>query len=483
MPAFIHNNQTKIVATLGPASSDLTTIERLIEVGVSVFRLNFSHGTQQEQAQRVDTIKQAAQKCQKSIAILADLQGPKIRIACFKQQQIFLEKGSQFIIDSNLAQNAGTEDKVGIDYPQLIDDCSVGNTLLLDDGMVSMKIVEKQAHQLICEVLDDGVLSDKKGINLLGGGLSAPALTEKDINDVKAIAQMDIDYVAVSFVRDAKDIEQARILLRQQGSQAHIVAKIERAEAIEDSSRLDSIIVASDCIMVARGDLGVEIGNAELVGIQKRLIHRSRELNKVVITATQMMESMISNPVPTRAEVMDVANAVLDGTDAVMLSAETAKGDYPIETVEAVSNIIQGAEKHANLVDQIAMSQVNRVDESIALATIFTANHMNRLKAIICMSSTGNTPLLMSRRYSRHPIYGFSVELKILRRMALYRNIQPLALKSVADNSQLEPFQIAIKLLEQNNVVEYGDKVLVTYGDIAGTVGGTNNMKIITITE
>ncbi len=471
-------NQTKIVATLGPASSDLKTIEQLIIEGASVFRLNFSHGSHAEQQQRAEIVRQAAENCNRQVAILADLQGPKIRIARFVDGFITLARGDSFTIDSSLDKNAGTQDSVGIDYPELIDDCKVGNILLLNDGLITIEVKAIEPNKLRCEVIDGGRLSNNKGINRQGGGFSAPALSDKDIADMEAIAGMDIDYVAVSFVREANDIIQTRKILAKHGCHAHIVAKIERAEAINDFEVLDSIINEADCIMVARGDLGVEVGNAELVGLQKHLIQRTRELNKTVITATQMMESMIDNPAPTRAEVMDVANAVLDGTDAVMLSAETAAGNYPVETVRAVTNILAGAEKHVNLLQRDLSQSADKIDASIANAAMFTANNMNQLSTIVSLSSTGNTPLLMSRHYCRRPIYAFSQEISTQRRMALYRNVHPLALEK--NNYQL-PFQIAINSLKSLQVVTTGDTLIITYGDITGAVGGTNNMKVITL--
>ncbi|TBW08637.1 pyruvate kinase, partial [Azotobacter chroococcum subsp. isscasi] len=338
--------RTKIVATLGPATETPEVLESLIKAGVDVVRLNFSHGKAEEHMARAALVREMAAKHGRFVAILADLQGPKIRISRFAEGKVMLQKGQQFILDAALDKNAGDANRVGIDYEALITDSKPGDILLLDDGRVVLKTLKVEATQLVCEVLVAGPLSNNKGINRQGGGLSASALTEKDCEDIKTAASMQVDYLAVSFPRDAADMQHARRLMQEAGGNAGLVAKIERAEAVADAQVLDGIILASEAVMVARGDLGVEIGDAELVGVQKRIIERARVLNRAVITATQMMETMITQSLPTRAEVFDVANAVLDGTDAVMLSAETAAGSYPVETVEAMSRVILGAEKH-----------------------------------------------------------------------------------------------------------------------------------------
>ena len=473
-------NRTKIVATMGPATESAKMIEKMLRAGVNVFRLNFSHASETH-IERAKKIRTVADKLGFNVAILADLQGPKIRIAKFTEGAVTLENGSTFILDMLYDRNAGTSERVGIDYPDLVKDCKVGDLLLLDDGLIKVKVIDSDDSTLTCSVINGGVLKNNKGINLQGGGLSAPALTDKDKADIKIVSEIQADFVAVSFVREANDIVLTRQLLKAAGCTAHIVAKIERTEAINDADNLDAIIRASDVLMVARGDLGVEVGDAELVGIQKMLIRRSRELNKVVITATQMMESMISNPIPTRAEVMDVANAVLDGTDAVMLSAETAVGKYPVETVEAMGRIIAGAEKHPNTrqIKERLEIHVDKVDESIALSAMFTANRLHNVRAIICLTSSGNTPLLMSRINSQHTIFAFSSSLPAQRRMALYRNVQSLQLAANSDN-QLR-YQQAVVELKKRQLVNTNDYVIVTYGDISGTVGGSNNMKILKV--
>ena len=340
--------RTKIVATIGPATDTYARLEKLLLAGVNVVRLNFSHGQISDHQRRVTMIRKICAEHQLHIAIMGDLQGPKIRIAQFSNNKVQLITGQSFILDTQLAVRSGDKNRVGIDYPQLIDDCAVGDELLLDDGRVTMQVTEKSSTSLTCKVLTGGLLSNNKGINKKGGGLSASALTAKDKRDINSAVELDLDYLAVSFPRSAEDMQTARQLVKEAGGECRLVAKIERAEAVSSDKVLDAIICASDVVMVARGDLGVEIGDAALIAVQKKIISRTRKLNRVVITATQMMESMVDSPLPTRAEVFDVANAVLDGTDAVMLSAETAAGNYPVETVEAMARIIIGAEQDSS---------------------------------------------------------------------------------------------------------------------------------------
>ena len=474
--------RTKIVATLGPATDSPEVLERLVQAGVNVVRLNFSHGEPDDHKQRAAMVREAAAKAGRFVAILGDLQGPKIRIARFTDTKIHLNVGDRFALDSSMDKTAGTQEAVGIDYEQLVEDCKPGDVLLLDDGRVQMRVVEKKPSRLECEVTVGGPLSNNKGINLQGGGLSAAALTEKDKADIITAAEIDVDYLAVSFPRSGADITEARELMNAAGGDAGIVAKIERAETVSCVENIDEIILASDSVMVARGDLGVEIGDAELIGIQKLIIDRARTLDRTVITATQMMESMISSPMPTRAEVFDVANAVLDGTDAVMLSAETAAGDFPIETVEAMSRVIIGAEK--NRQSQVSKHRMNerfhKIDESIALAAMYTANHLEGVTAIISMTESGATPLLMSRIRSGLPIFAFSKNPKTQTRVALYRGVKTVPFDSEAVPNE-EINQRAVEELQRRKVVKEGDIVLITKGDYVNAQGGTNTMKIVRV--
>ncbi|WP_349616159.1 pyruvate kinase [Azotobacter salinestris] len=476
--------RTKIVATLGPASSSPERLEQLILAGLDVARLNFSHGSADEHRARAHLVRELAARHGRFVALLGDLQGPKIRIAKFVDKRIELAVGDHFRFSVTHPREAGTQEVVGIDYPDLVKDCNVGDELLLDDGRVVMQVLEKTADELHCKVLIGGPLSDHKGINRRGGGLTAPALTAKDKQDIKLAAELDLDYLAVSFPRDAADMELARRLRDEAGGKAWLVAKIERAEAVADDAALDGLIRASDAVMVARGDLGVEIGDAELVGIQKKIILHARRYNKAVITATQMMESMIHSPMPTRAEVSDVANAVLDNTDAVMLSAESAAGEYPVEAVQAMARVCLGAERHPTSTrSSHRLGQTfERCDESIALAAMYTANHFPGVKAIISLTESGYTPLIMSRIRSSVPIFAFSPHRETQARVALFRGVYTVPFDPAAVAPE-KLSQAAVDELLKRGVVEPGDWVILTKGDSYNTIGGTNGMKILHVGE
>ncbi|GGO83744.1 pyruvate kinase [Marinobacterium nitratireducens] len=476
------NRRTKIVATLGPSSSSPDVIGRLIKAGVNVVRLNFSHGSPEDHRQRADLVRELARQQGRHVAVLGDLQGPKIRIARFAQRKVDLLAGRTFILDAAMDKDAGTVDAVGIDYEALISDSRIGDTLLLDDGRIVLEVEQIENTRLHCRVITGGPLSNNKGINRLGGGLSAAALTDKDRADIRTAAEIGVDYLAVSFPRDAADMTTARELMLAAGGNARLIAKIERAEAVADNATLDAIIEASDGVMVARGDLGVEIGDAELIGVQKHIIDRARALNRVVITATQMMESMIASPLPTRAEVFDVANAVLDGTDAVMLSAETAAGDYPVQTVEAMARVIIGAEKHpqahrsGHRVDERFLA----VDETIAMSAMYAANHLDGVRAIICMTESGDTPLLMSRIRSSLPIFAFSADPRTQHRVALFRGVQTVPF----DSERIPNDEVnarAVDALLERGIVRDGDLVIITKGNYVKAHGGTNTLKIVRV--
>jgi len=474
--------RTKIVSTLGPATDKDNVLEQLILAGVNVVRLNFSHGQPDDHRLRAQQVRALASKHHRYVAVLGDLQGPKIRISRFVDGAISLAVGDNFILDADMDTLSGNQHAVGIDYKQLPEDCYAGDLLLLDDGRVVLLIERIEGSKIYCRVEVGGKLSNNKGINRQGGGLSAPALTEKDLNDIKLAAEINVDYLAISFPRSAQDITTARELLIEAGGSAGMVAKIERAEVVADNDSLDSVIRASDAVMVARGDLGVEIGDAELVGVQKRIISRCRQLNRCVITATQMMESMIESPMPTRAEVFDVANAVLDGTDAVMLSAETAAGSFPVKTVEAMVRVINGAETDPLVT--ISKHRVNQefkaIDESIGLAAMYTANHLDGVKAIIAMTETGSTPLLMSRINSSLPIYALSPHAKTQARVSLFRGVHTVAFDVSAVPSNQANTQ-AVDTLRELGVVQDGDLVIITKGDYDNVHGGTNAMKIVRV--
>jgi pyruvate kinase len=473
--------RTKIVATLGPGSSTPEVIEAMIQAGVDVFRLNFSHGTHEEQRHRNALIRACSEKVGRIVGVLADLQGPKIRTGRFVEHRVQLIRGEHFILDADLGEDEGTSERVGITYKDLPKDVKPGNQLLLDDGRVELEVVEVKGNKIHCTVGYTCELSDNKGINLKGGGLSAPALTEKDKRDIKAAAELDVDYVALSFARSADDVHLCRDYVRKAGCEAGIVTKVERADAIDN---IDEIIEASDVIMVARGDLGVELGDAELPAIQKSIIKKARALNKVVITATQMMESMIDNPIPTRAEVFDVANAVLDGTDAVMLSGETAVGRYPVKVVQAMSRICEHAElQHEALKsDHRVNLMFGRVDEAIAMATMYTANHLD-VAAIASLTESGATVLWMSRISSGIPIYALTRHPKTQRKVALYRGVYPIDV----EKDKIGPIhvtQCVVDILLKRKITRKGQRIIMTRGDLIGEKGeGTNTMKIVDIRD
>jgi len=467
---------TKIVATLGPATSSAEMIERLIAAGVNVVRMNFSHGSAQDHKDRAALVRSAAEKLGKDVGILVDLQGPKIRVGKFANGRVQLPVGAPFTFD--ITCELGDETRVGLDYKELVNDVAPGDTLLLNDGQMSMKVDRVTASTIECTVLEGGVLSDRKGINRQGGGLSAPALTDKDIADIRTAAEMDADFLAVSFPKDGNDMHLAKRLMQAAGGRAATVAKIERVEAIEN---LQDIIDSSDAIMVARGDLAVEVGNAAVPALQKRMIRMARESNRVVITATQMMESMIQNAVPTRAEVSDVANAVLDGTDAVMASAETAAGKYPIETVETMAAVCVEAEKSelSSLDTDFMNVTFTRIDQSIAYGALFTAHHL-RVRAIVAFTESGSTALWMSRHDVDIPIYAMTPNLGTQRKTSLFRNVYPMQLPSNSTDRNAVLAEVE-KTLLQKGLVDKGDMIVVTWGEPMGQVGGTNALKITQI--
>ena len=470
---------TKIVATIGPASSSREVLQQMIEAGVDVVRLNFSHGKAEDHVERAALVREVAAQCGREIAIMADLQGPKIRVGKFKDGKIELQKGAQFMLDANCTM--GDQDQVGLDYKELPNDLKPADLLLLNDGLIVLVVDRIVGSQIFTTVKIGGELSNNKGINRQGGGLSAPALTAKDMEDIKTAMRFDADYIAVSFPKSATDMMMARQLANiagaERGHKPQMIAKIERAEAIPV---LQEILDASDGIMVARGDLAVEVGNAAVPALQKRMIRMARASNKLVITATQMMESMILNAVPTRAEVSDVANAVLDGTDAVMTSAETASGKYPVETVEMMSAVCVEAEKseHMTLDADFLNVTFTRIDQSIAYGALFTAHHL-RVKAIVALTESGSTALWMSRHNIDVPIYAMTPSRATQRKASLYRNVHTLELAHSADREAV--LEAAEQLLLAKGLAKKDDMIVVTWGEPMGQVGGTNALKITKI--
>ncbi len=478
-PGYLSTKRrTKIVATLGPASDNPKVIADIIAAGVDVVRLNFSHGKAADHQHRADMVRAAANAQGKFVAILGDLQGPKIRIDRFKTGKVELADGASFTLDADLDRDSGDETAVGITYKALVSDSKAGDILLLDDGRIVLQVEAVTGNRIQTKVIVGGELSNNKGINRQGGGLSAPAITEKDREDIKTAAAIGVDYIAVSFPRSGDDIHEARRLLQEAGCTAHIVAKIERAEAIEC---IREIIQASDAIMIARGDLGVEIGDAELPAVQKAFIRMARDMNRPVITATQMMETMITNPIPTRAEVFDVANAVLDGTDAVMLSAETAAGKHPVRVVETMARICHRAEYQIEAKRGQPPLDIpfERIDQAIAYSAIYTANHLS-VAALVALTESGATALWMSRVSTDIPIYAFTRNEVAARRMALYRGVQAVHFPySSTDHAEVN--RLTIEALTQMECLDDGDVVIITKGDLMGQMGGTNAMKIVRV--
>jgi pyruvate kinase len=472
--------RTKILTTLGPATDNPKVLAEMLRAGADVVRVNFSHGEPQAHAKRVQMVREVAEQVGKWVAVLGDLQGPKIRIERFAEGKITLNEGASFALDVSLDSKAGTAASVGVAYKSLPKDVSTGDVLLLNDGHIVLEVAGVNGPRIDTRVVVGGELSDNKGINKQGGGLSAGALTDKDRIDIKLAAELGIDYLAVSFARDGSDIEEARRLLRQEGGQGFIVAKIERSEALVN---LDRIIQASDAVMVARGDLGVEVGYAELTGLQKHIIASTRRRNRVVITATQMMESMIHSPLPTRAEVSDVANAVMDGTDAVMLSGESAVGKYPVKAVEAMAQVILGAEKyeasHSPVRNRTDAGTFERTDEAIAMAVMYTANHL-RVKAIVALTESGSTPLWMSRIRADIPIYAFTRHEMTRRRVMLYRGVYPVSFDITHTDAEAV-YTAVFKVLLERRMVEAGDRIILTTGELSGVSGKTNSMKILEV--
>ncbi|MEM9227528.1 MAG: pyruvate kinase [Verrucomicrobiota bacterium] len=474
--------RTKIVATIGPASSDTDSIGRLVQAGVDVFRLNMSHGDIAVHEAVANRIRQQAAIHNRYVGILADLQGPKIRISSFANGGVDLATGDRFRLDADVGDEAGDQRTVSFTYLPMLKSLQRGDVLLLDDGRIRLQVDDVETRALDCTVTIGGRLGSRKGINRLGGGIAAPALTEKDLQDIAGLGRLEPDYLAVSFVSSLYDIQHARDLLREQGHRAAIIAKIERAEVVADDNVLDGILIESDGIMVARGDLGVEIGDAELIGVQKDLIARARRMDRLVITATQMMESMISSSMPTRAEVFDVANAVLDGTDAVMLSAETAVGQYPVEVVSSMADAALGAERHpvARTSRYRVERHFNSAQESIAMAAIYAANHFSRVRGIACLTESGTTPLLMSRLSSGLPIFGLSSNARTLARLSLCRGVVPLYFDASSfSDENLE--QHAIEFLCDGKFLEKGDALILTRGESMGQPGATNILKILAV--
>ncbi len=470
--------RTKIVATLGPATDAPGVLERIIAEGVNVVRLNLSHGHADDHRARAAAVREVAAVVGCEVGILADLQGPKIRVETFAEGAVELRDGQPFVLDCRADAPVGDVNRVGVSYHDLPGDLHAGDVLLLDDGLLALTVHAVVGHEVRCEVLIGGKLSNRKGLNRQGGGLSVTALSDKDKSDIKLAAEIGADFLAVSFVRSAEDMHQARRLLHEAGGSAALVAKIERADAI---GVLGEIIDASDVVMVARGDLGVEIGDAELPGLQKKIIRESVQRNRAVITATQMLQSMVRSPIPTRAEVLDVANAVIDGTDAVMLSEETAAGAHPEKAVAAMRRICLGAERQFEPKEDLTAGshRLDRTDQAIALAAMMLAGELG-VRAIVALTESGATAQWLSRYRTAVPIYALSPLAKARRRMLMLRDVQPVAFTHEGLNSAATARAAVQQLFEQGRLSE-GDRVVLTHGDHVGQGGGTNTLKLLSV--
>jgi pyruvate kinase len=475
---MLQRRSTRIIATLGPSTDMEGVLEGIIQAGVNVCRINMSHGTQEEQARRARQVRDVSRALGKEVAIMADLKGPKVRIGTFRDGSVVLGQGDPFILDAGEPDKPGNPTRVGVSYAGLPDDVEPGTLLLLDDGLMSMRVTEVQDARVICEVENGGILSGRKGLNIKGGGLSIPGIADHDPPDIKHAAEMGVDYLAVSFPRNAEDMNEARRMLREAGSNARLVSKIERVEAIEN---LEEIIDASHAVLVARGDLGVEIGDAELPAYQKQIIDKALNQNRIVVTATQMMQSMIESPIPTRAEVLDVANAVIDGTDAVMLSAETAVGQHPVTVVEAMHRVCVGAEKHCAAVGGTRQLNVRfqRIDQALAMAAMFMATNVS-VQAIVAFTESGSTAQWLSRVRTGVPIFAMTRNAASRRRMGMYRDVYPISHDPTAVDIEGVARE-GVQALWKDGYIKSGDRILITMGDRLGNQGGTNTLRLIQV--
>ncbi|UNB92299.1 MAG: pyruvate kinase [gamma proteobacterium endosymbiont of Trioza apicalis] len=473
--------RTKIIATLGPSTDYNNNLKKIIIAGVNLIRLNFSHGNTKDHFLRAEKIRKISSNLGLNIGIIGDLQGPKIRISCFKKNKIFLNKNDEFILDTSLGYRDGDRKKIGVNYKNLTKDVKYGDILLLDDGKIKLNIIKIKNTRIYTKVINGGFLSNNKGINKFKGGLSAKFLTKKDKKDIITAAKIKVDYLAVSFPRNSDDLNYARKLIYNAGNNAKIISKIERAEIVNKNKNINNIILASDAVMIARGDLGVEIGDSEIISIQKKIIKKTQNLNRPVIVATQMMESMINNTEPTRAEIMDVANAVLDGTDAVMLSAETAIGSYPIKTVIKTSQACIGAEKMfcMNTSKYRINKKFNSIEETIAITTMYAANHIKNIDGIITLTNSNYNSLIMSRINSWLPIFYFSNNLNKLTLTTLYRGVKPIYYKKIKKNKNI--IINSINFLKKTNFLKKNNNIIIVINNKINSIKSNNTIHILKV--
>ncbi len=469
-------NHTKIVATLGPASDSETMLHKLITAGVSVFRLNFSHGDLDNKAKLISRIRTIAAGFSRPVAILGDLQGPKIRVGVFKDGGITLTPGEEVTVTSR--QVAGEAGMIPTVYENLPRDVRPGNQILLDDGLMELEVLETNDTDVRCRVVFGGLLKDRKGINLPGTKVSAPSLTEKDLEDLDFCIKQEVDYLALSFVRRADDVLDLKERLKAQNSQIKVISKIEKPEAVAD---FDAILEATDGVMVARGDLGVEIRPEKVPLIQKDIIRKCNLAGKPVITATQMLESMIGNPRPTRAETSDVANAILDGTDAVMLSAETAAGQYPVEAVTLMGSVASDVAESVALAKKQRLMQDEQEDAEVDISEAIgqTASRISDLvkaKAIVAFTKTGSTAALVAKYRPGVPILAVTPSPVVARQLALYSGVQSLEV-DIQGNTETQIECVAGTVLAAQ-ALKPGDIVVITMGSPIAGSGTTNLLKV-----
>lgn len=472
------DRKTKIVCTIGPATRSLENIEKLFLAGMNVARLNFSHGSHEDHRQTIEWVREVARKYRYSITVLMDLQGPKIRVGQMKDGMQPLVEGTQVKITSESVE--GTSQVIPIDFPDLPRDASEGDTILLDDGLLELRVTRKEEGYLLADVIVGGDLKSRKGVNLPNVNIKTSALTEKDIEDLEFGLTQDVDYVALSFVRSPRDIQEITSRIRAAGSNAGVIAKIEKPEAL---LVIDDIIEEADGIMVARGDLGIEIPTEQVPIVQKQIIERCRIAGKPVITATQMLDSMINNPRPTRAESSDVANAVMDGTDAVMLSGETAAGKYPFEAVRTMDRIVRRVETHHDkLYDSLAYRKPDwkekQVIESISYSCVTIAENVDA-KVISTITHSGSTARRIAKFRPRAPIFAFTENQLVRRQLNLVWGVQSVRLKELFDTDR--SVRLMEEYLKENHHVESGDRVIIATGMPIAQRGRTNMVLVSTI--
>ncbi|MTV50194.1 pyruvate kinase [Heliobacillus mobilis] len=464
--------RTKIVCTIGPASENIETLKDMMRAGMNVARLNFSHGSHEEHGQRMENIRRAAAELGLNVAILLDTKGPEIRLREFAAPPIMLEAGQAFTLTTEAV--LGDAEKVSITYEDLPQDVTTGDKILIDDGLIELQVESVEGPEIRCRVLNGGKVSNKKGVNVPGIKINLPSVTEKDISDIQFGIAQKVDFIAASFVRKAADVLAIRKILEEAGATIDIISKIESREAIDN---LDEIVHASDGIMVARGDLGVEIPAEEVPIIQKSLIAQCNRLGKPVITATQMLDSMINNPRPTRAEASDVANAIFDGTDAIMLSGETANGKYPLITVKTMDRIARRAEE-ALTWGQPHQGERNNVTDAIGQSVCVAADQLDAA-AIVTATASGYTARMIARYRPKSPIVAATPDPAVMRRLALVWGVVPLRTEKVVDTDQM--ISSAVDAAVDHGVVKGGDLVVITAGVPVGVQGSTNLMKIHTV--